>query len=62
MGLGFTFGLTVLGMVRELLGNYAVFGHKLVQGDGILVFVLAPGAFLALGFIVAFINAIRKKA
>lgn len=62
MGLGFTFGLTVLGMVRELLGNYAVFGHKLVQGDGILVFVLAPGAFLALGFIVSFINAIRKKA
>ena len=62
MGVGFTFGLTVLGMVRELLGNYAVFGHKLVQGDGILVFVLAPGAFLALGFIVAFINAIRKKA
>ena len=62
MGLGFTFGLTVLGMVRELLGNYAVFGHKLVQGDGILIFVLAPGAFLALGFIVAFINAIRKKA
>ena len=62
MGLGFIFGLTVLGMVRELLGNYAVFGHKLVQGDGILVFVLAPGAFLALGFIVAFINAIRKKA
>lgn len=62
MGLGFTFGLTVLGMVRELLGNYAVFGHKLVQGDGILVFVLAPGAFLALGFIVAFINAFRKKA
>ena len=62
MGLGFTFGLTILGMVRELLGNYAVFGHKLVQGDGILVFVLAPGAFLALGFIVAFINAIRKKA
>ncbi|MBO4282046.1 MAG: electron transport complex subunit E [Bacteroidales bacterium] len=62
MGLGFTFGLTLLGMFRELLGNYAVFGHKLVPGDGILVFVLAPGAFLALGFIVAFINAVRKKA
>ena len=62
MGLGFTFGLTVLGMVRELLGNYAVFGHQLIHSDGILVFVLAPGAFLALGFIVAFINAIRNKA
>ena len=62
MGLGFTLGLTILGMVRELLGNYAVFGHKLVQGDGILVFVLAPGAFLALGFIVAFINVFKKRA
>ena len=62
MGLGFTLGLTILGMVRELLGNYAVFGHKLVQGDGILVFVLAPGAFLALGFIVAFINIFKKRA
>ena len=62
MGLGFTFGLTILSMVRELLGNYAVFGHQLIHSDGILVFVLAPGAFLALGFIVAFINAIRNKA
>ena len=62
MGLGFTLGLTILGMVRELLGNYAVFGHKLIQGDGILVFVLAPGAFLALGFIVAFITVFKKRA
>ena len=62
MGLGFTLGLTILGMVRELLGNYAVFGHKLIQGDGILVFVLAPGAFLALGIIVAFINVFKKRA
>ncbi len=62
MGLGFTLGLTVLGMFRELLGNYAVFGHKLIPGDGILVFVLAPGAFLALGFIIAFIHAIKNRA
>ena len=62
MGLGFTFGLTVLGMFRELLGAYSIFGHKLIPGDGILVFVLAPGAFLALGFIVAFVNAFKKKA
>ena len=62
MGLGFTFGLTVLGMFRELLGAYSIFGHKLIPGDGILVFVLAPGAFLALGFIVAFVNALKKKA
>lgn len=62
MGLGFTFGLTVLGIFRELLGTYSVFGHKLIPGDGILVFVLAPGAFLALGFIVAFVNTLKKKA
>ena len=62
MGLGFTFGLTVLGIFRELLGAYSIFGHKLIPGDGILVFVLAPGAFLALGFIIAFINSIQKKA
>lgn len=62
MGLGFTIGLTILGSVRELLGNYSIFGHQFIHSDGILVFVLAPGAFLALGFIIAFINSIRNKA
>lgn len=62
MGLGFTLALTILGTVRELLGAYSVFGHKLIQADGIIVFVLAPGAFLVLGFIIALINSAKKIA
>lgn len=64
MGLGFTLGLTILGTIRELLGNLSVFGHKFAEADGMIVFVLAPGGFLALGFILAIINSFksRKKA
>ena len=51
IGLGFTLSLTVLGIVRELLGNGSIFGCKFIPGDGILVFVLAPGAFLALAYL-----------
>jgi H+/Na+-translocating ferredoxin:NAD+ oxidoreductase subunit E len=61
MGLGFTMALVMLGSTRELLGNFSIFGYKLVQGDGALVFVLAPGAFIALGFLIALINSIRRK-
>lgn len=61
MGLGFTLSLTVLGAVRELLGSWSVFGHKLVEGDGMLVFVLAPGAFIALGYLMVLFNRINKK-
>jgi electron transport complex protein RnfE len=53
MGVGFTLALTLLGTIRELLGSLSVFGHKLVEADGILIFVLAPGAFITLGFIIA---------
>ncbi len=53
MGLGFTFALTLLGSVREMLGSGAIFGYKFIQGDGILVFILAPGAFIALGYLIA---------
>ena len=60
MGLGFAFALTLLGGVRELLGSGAVFGHKFIAGDGILVFILAPGAFLALGYMIALINLLNK--
>lgn len=56
MGLGFAFALTLLGAVRELLGNLSLFGIKLFPGDGMIVFVLAPGAFIALGFLIAVIN------
>ncbi|MBQ9819979.1 MAG: electron transport complex subunit E, partial [Bacteroidales bacterium] len=51
IGLGFTVSLMVLGLVRELLGSGSVFGWKLFSGDGILVFVMAPGAFLVLGYL-----------
>ena len=61
MGLGFSMALTILGGVRELLGSNAIFGMKLLKGDGMLVFVLAPGAFLALGFLIALINKLRTS-
>lgn len=61
MGLGFAMALTILGAVRELLGSYAIFGIQLVKADGMLVFVLAPGAFLALGFLIALLNKIRTS-
>jgi electron transport complex protein RnfE len=61
MGLGFTLALTVLGTVREMLGNLSVFGYKFVDADGIIVFVLAPGAFFALGLLLAIINSLKSK-
>ncbi len=60
MGLGFAFALTVLGGIRELLGSGAIFGWKFIEGDGILVFVLAPGAFIVLGYLIAVVNKMNK--
>jgi Na+-translocating ferredoxin:NAD+ oxidoreductase subunit E len=60
MGVGFTLALTLLGAVREVLGSLSVFGLKLIEGDGMLVFVLAPGAFITLGFIIAIMNWVKK--
>ncbi|MBN2595800.1 MAG: electron transport complex subunit E [Marinifilaceae bacterium] len=61
MGLGFAMALTILGSVRELLGSGKVFGISLFSDTyGMLVFVLAPGAFLALGYLIAIINRLRK--
>lgn len=60
MGLGFTMALAILGAIREILGNGSVFGYKFISGDGILVFILAPGAFIVLGYMIAFINRLRK--
>ena len=60
MGLGFAAALGVLGAIRELLGSGAILGHKFISGDGILVFILAPGAFLALGYLIALVNKIKK--
>jgi len=62
MGLGFTFALTMLGGVRELLGSGAIFGFELVQGDGMLVFVLAPGAFIGLAYLIAIMNKLNKAS
>ena len=61
MGLGFSMALTMLGAVREILGSGKVFGISLFSDTyGMLVFVLAPGAFIALGYLIAFINQLRK--
>ena len=60
MGLGFSFALTLLGAVRELLGAGAIFGFNMLEGDLMLVFILAPGAFIALGYLVAIINKFNK--
>lgn len=61
-GVGFTLALTILGGVRELLGTGAIFGMRCYPEDyGMLLFVLAPGAFIALGYIIAVFNKIAKK-
>ena len=63
IGLGFTLGLTCLGAVRELLGTGAIFGQTLWgESYGMLMFVLAPGAFLVLGYLIVLFNKIFKKA
>ena len=69
MGLGFAMALTILGGVREILGSGTIFGFDLhmfpLDKDGnpitMLVFVLAPGAFIALGYLIVLINKINKK-
>ncbi len=63
MGLGFAMALTMLGSIRELLGSGKLFGTAIYPEDyGMLVFVLAPGAFIALGYLIAFINQVKKEA
>jgi Na+-translocating ferredoxin:NAD+ oxidoreductase subunit E len=61
MGLGFTLSLTVIGAIREFLGSWSIFGHKLVGVDGMLMFILAPGAFIVLGYLMMLFNRINKK-
>ena len=63
MGLGFTFGLTCIGICREILGSGAIFGKTFIPDDyHITFFVLAPGAFLVLAGLVALQNRIKRKA
>ena len=62
MGLGFTLALTVLGCIRELLGNGSVFGLRILpETANILLFVLPPGAFICLGLLIAIVNRFRKE-
>lgn len=61
IGLGFTLALTLLGATRELLGTGKFFGLTLMPEEyGSLIFVLAPGAFIALGYLIAIVNKLRK--
>ena len=61
MGLGYSMALTILGSIREILGSGSIFGWKFIEGDAILVFVLAPGAFIAMGYLIAIMNRMLKK-
>ena len=61
IGLGFTCSLTLLGIVREILGSGSVFGFKFIEGDGILAFVLAPGAFIALAYLIVIFRKVTSK-
>ena len=61
VGLGFTLGLTILGCAREILGSGSLFGVTLLpETTNILVFILPPGAFLTLGYIIAIFNKVKK--
>ncbi|MDE7460590.1 MAG: electron transport complex subunit E [Paramuribaculum sp.] len=63
IGLGFTIALTLLGSVREFLGSGSVFGLALFpESYGALLFVLAPGAFIALGFLIALFNFVKSRS
>lgn len=62
IGLGFTIALTILGSLRELLGTGRIFGAEIYpESYGSLVFVLAPGAFIVLGFLIALFNKLYKR-
>ncbi len=62
IGLGFTLALTLLGAMREILGAGSLFGFQLLpETTNILLFVLPPGAFLSLGFLVAIFNKVRAN-
>ena len=63
MGLGFTFALTILGCIRELLGNGTIFSLRILpETANMLLFILPPGAFICLGFLIAIVNQFRKES
>ena len=61
IGLGFTLSLTLIGALREMLGSGSVFGYKFISGGGMIAFVLAPGAFLVLGYLMALFNKLKTR-
>ncbi len=62
MGLGFTLSLTLLGSVRELLGTGTIFSVNIYPEEyGSLLFILAPGAFIVLGYLISIFNNIQSK-
>lgn len=62
IGLGFTLGLSLLGFFRELLGTGCVMGIRLLpETAGMLLFILPPGAFITLGYLIAVVNRLRAK-
>ena len=61
IGLGFTLGLTLLGTVREFFGAGSIFGFTLLpETYNVLLFILPPGAFISLGYLIAIINKLKK--
>jgi len=60
-GLGFTISLTLLGAIRECIGAGSVFGFEFIKTGGLVLFILPPGAFLVLGYLVVFFNKVNKK-
>jgi electron transport complex protein RnfE len=61
MGLGFTVALFIIGSIREILGSSSIFDYKLMENSEILIFVLAPGAFFVMGFIIAGIRFLQTR-
>jgi electron transport complex protein RnfE len=63
MGIGFTLAITLMGGIREILGNGSIFDIRLVSQDTrtILMFILPPGAFLTYGYLIAIMNSLKRK-
>ena len=61
IGLGFTLSLTVIGAVREMLGAGSIFGYSFADGVMPLLFILAPGGFLVLGYLMVLFNKVAKR-
>lgn len=63
MGIGFTLALTLMGSIREILGNGTIFDLRLLPADAktILIFILPPGAFITYGYLIAIMNYIKSR-